>query len=106
MVTWKCPVQGDREEKGTRSTTPKHANKTQPVLHSKVERVPNMRPYAHSYRRRPRVPFLVTLWALVIIERGTTSEVGAPHFEKLPFLETIYFLFPQIGSPAHITHSE
>lgn len=28
------------------------------------------------------------------------------HTEKLPFLESSYVLFPQIGPPAHITHSE
>lgn len=37
MVTWKVLYSGDREEKGTRTTTPNHADKTQPVQHSRAE---------------------------------------------------------------------
>lgn len=59
-----------------------------------------------SFRGHPGLPLPVASRALVIMERGTAYEVGAPHFEKLPFLESSYFLFPQIGLPAHITLSE
>lgn len=77
----------------------------QPVRHSKAERVPAYGPSALSFRGHPGLPLPVASRALVIMERGTAYEVGAPLFEKLPFLESSYFLFPQIGSPAHITLS-
>lgn len=36
VVTWKILYSGDREEKGTRTTTPNHADKTQLVQQSRA----------------------------------------------------------------------